>query len=344
MESNFDVILLLIKDHKFDESIEYLNKLPPEDKSSFDYYYLKGVSYLNLNKFNHAIENFSLAIDIKDNDFIVYHFRGISYLKLNKFYEAKKDFNKLISLKSDFPEVYNNLGFLLYGAGKNEDAIKNFTKAIKLNKNFKQAISGLINTLSHTENVEINNSEIISIHNKINKINFYYSSFEYIENKNIKNLFKKANDIVDNTLKDLDLNITQIYRRHTSELNCKRHKKIFNSHNAIPEFCFGCYKVQIEPDNIIDLIKLYILFDNIDLQNNNIRKCMIEFRPNISGRYKGLIYCNSLSESEYIQNQLLELTDINFNKKLPCKIKRGCTEFGMKYPKYDNLTDDAMMY
>ena len=71
---------------------------------------------------------------------------------------------------------------------------------------------------------------------------------------------------------------------------------------------------------------------------------MIEFRPNIPGKYKGLIYCNSLEESEYIQNQLTKLLVQNFNKKLLIKIKRGCTEFGMKYPKYDNLTNNAMTY
>ena len=344
MTLNFNDILLLIKNHKFTESIEHLDKLTEKDKDNFDYYYLKGISYLNLAEFNMAIKNFSLAINIKDNNFIVYHFRGISYLKLNKFNEAKKDFYKLISLKSDFPEVYNNLGFLLYGAGENEEAIKNFIKSIELNKNFKKAISGLINALSHTKNVKINNSKIISTHNKINKVNFHYSSFQYIENKNIKKILKETNDIIDNNLKDLNLDITQIYRRHTRELNCKRHKKIFNIHNVIPENCFGCYKVQIEPENVIDLIKLYILFDNINLQNNNLRKCMIEFRPNISGRYKGLIYCNSINELENIQNQLIKLFEVNFNKKLPCKIKRGCTEFGMKYPKYDNLTDDAMTY
>ena len=344
MRSSFNNILLLIKNHKFNESIEFLERLSQEDKNSFDYYYLKGVSYLNIAEFDHAIKNFSLAIDIKDNDFIIYHFRGISYLKLNRFNEAKKDFNKLISLKSDFSEVYNNLGFLLYGAGENEEAIKNFTKAIELNKDFKQAISGLINALSHTENVEINNSEIISIHNKINKVNFYYSSLTYIENKNIKNVLKEANDIVDDNFKNLNTNMTQIYRRHASELNCKRHKKIFNDHGVIPEFCFGCYKIQIELENVIDLIKLYIIFDNINLPNNNLRKCMIEFRPNIPGKYKGLIYCSSLRECEYIKNQLSEILDKNLNKELPCKIKRGCTEFGMKFPNYDKMTDDAMIY
>tara|TARA_B100000795_G_C22766876_1_gene426092 strand:- start:89 stop:1357 length:1269 start_codon:yes stop_codon:yes gene_type:complete len=344
MKLNFNDILLLVKNKKYNESIEYLDKLIQDDRNNFDYYYLLGISYLNLGKLDNAIESFSHAINIKDDNFIFYHFRGLAYLKLNRLNEAKKDFDKLIELKIDFPEVYNNLGVLLYSLGKNEQAIKNFSKSINLNNKFSQAISGLINALSHTNNIQIDDSEIVSTHNKIKKIYPYYSSLKFIEDKNIKEFFKKTNDIIDNNDKNLKLDMTQIYRRDKNELNCKRHKKVFNTYNAIPQFCFGCYKIQIEPENVIDLIKLYVLFDNIKLENNNLRKCMIEFRPNIPGRYKGLIYCNSIKESENIQNQLIKIIDKNFNKRLSCKIKRGCTEFGMKHPIYNNLKDDIMTY
>ena len=303
MNLNFKDILLLIRNDKFNEAIEHLDELIKIDKNNFDYYHLRGVSYLNLKKFTEAVKDFSSAINIKNDNFLTYHFRGICYLKLNNFDKAENDFNKLISIKSDFPEVYNNLGFLIYAKGQNEKAIVNFTKSIELKENYHQAISALINALSHTEDVKINNSKIIESHNKINKIKFHYSPTEYIKEENIKDFLKKTDDIIDKNLKGLEFNTTQTYRRNSNELNCKRHKKIFNNHDIIPEYCFGCYKVQIEPDNVIDLIKLYILFKNINLKNNNLRKCMIEFRPNISGRYKGLIYCDSLKDSEYIQNQ-----------------------------------------
>ena len=344
MNLNLKDILLLVKDRKFNESIKHLDKLIQVDKNNFDYYYLKGISYLSLDELENAIENFSLAINIKDNNFIAYYYRGIAYLNLTKFSEAKKDFYQLISLKPNFPEVYNNLAILFYMTGNNEEAIENFIQSIKLNKNYKQAISGLINALSHTENIKINDSEIISTHNKINDINFYYSPNKYIDNNVIKDFLKKANDIIDNNHKNLDFNMTQIFRRDKVVLNCKRHKKIFNTYDVIPEYCFGCYKVQVELDSVIDLVKLFIIFENINLKNNNLRKCMIEFRKNISGKYKGLIYCDSLVDSEYVKNHLIDLLHKNFNKELPCKIKKGCSEYAMKYSEYDNLTNNAMTY
>ena len=57
---------------------------------------------------------------------------------------------------------------------------------IELNKKYQQPILALINALSHTENVQVNNSKIIDSHNQINEINFDYSSTEYIKEENIK--------------------------------------------------------------------------------------------------------------------------------------------------------------
>ena len=102
-----------------------------------------------------------------------------------------------------------------------------------------------------------------------------------IPNQKIAHLFKEFLSV----LKKHDLNIqtdlSQIYRNNSMDLNCKRHKTIFNKFNIIPKFCFSCYKVQIEPRTILELIKLMVIFDRIKLDENNIRKCMIELRPDV---------------------------------------------------------------
>ena len=71
---------------------------------------------------------------------------------------------------------------------------------------------------------------------------------------------------------------------------------------------------------------------------------MIELRPNVPGKYKGLIYCQSLEEAEEISKNLLFVTKNNFNKKISLNIKRGCSEFSVKFPKYKNLKKDIMTY
>jgi isocitrate dehydrogenase len=77
--------------------------------------------------------------------------------------------------------------------------------------------------------------------------------------------------------------------------------------------------VQITLDNILDLIKLYFYFNNVNLKNNNIRKCVVELRKNVSGNYKGYVFSDSLQEAKEIKEILkneLQNEKINFRTKL----------------------------
>ena len=176
------------------------------------------------------------------------------------------------------------------------------------------------------------------------EIKFEYSTEKYIDEKNIKSCLNHVNEIIDKNIKNLEIGIAQTFREQKSPPNCSRHKKIFNTYSAIPKFCFGCYKIQIDLNNVVDLIKLHFVFDNFNFKNDNIRKCMIELRSGISGKYKGLIFCNSIEESENIIKELKIILFRNFNKELKYKIKRGCSEYAIKYPEYDSLKDNAMKY
>ena len=71
---------------------------------------------------------------------------------------------------------------------------------------------------------------------------------------------------------------------------------------------------------------------------------MIELRPKISGHYKGLIYCKSLKEAELVKKGLDILFKKNLKKEIKCIIKRGCTEYGIKFPQYQNLKKNLMFY
>tara|TARA_Y100001970_G_scaffold277089_1_gene380768 strand:- start:225 stop:1007 length:783 start_codon:yes stop_codon:yes gene_type:complete len=163
---------------------------------------------------------------------------------------------------------------------------------------------------------------------------FLFDKKKQIIDSEIINYFKKSNNVVAENLNKTDYNFTEIFRKNTYNLNCKRHFEVFNTFNVIPEFCFSCYKVQIEPKNIVDLLKLYIVFDNLNLKKNNTRKCFIEVRPEIGGLYKGLIYCRGKNEAEEIENFLIPIIKSAIDDKTPIAIKRGCSEFAISYPKF----------
>ena len=89
--------------------------------------------------------------------------------------------------------------------------------------------------------------------------------------------------------------------------------------NIIPKYCFSCYKVQVNLSNVVDLIKLYFAFDNLNLKNNNTRKCIVETRDKIKGNYKGYLYCEDVSDAETVKKIVEDKKDnlINlFSKRI----------------------------
>ena len=100
----------------------------------------------------------------------------------------------------------------------------------------------------------------------------------------------------------------------------------------IKKYCFNCYKIQIDLKDVVNLIKVFFIFNNINLENNNIRKCIVETRKNVSGNYKGYIFCNGLDEAKNIikivsreikSSTPIEITQINERSSLKKPKKKG---------------------
>lgn len=116
---------------------------------------------------------------------------------------------------------------------------------------------------------------------------------------------------------------------------CQRDMSVFRRFNVIPEYCFGCYKVTVSPRTVMELFKLMMLFDKLDLPDDNTRKCMIETRRNVSGTYKGLIYCRGLDEASEMENFIMQAVGAEISSDVPVGLKRGCSEYSIAYPDYE---------
>lgn len=127
---------------------------------------------------------------------------------------------------------------------------------------------------------------------------------------------------------------------------CKRHLSLFDKFNIIPKYCFNCYKVLIEPRTVVELFKLMMVIEKLDLKNDNTRKCMVENRKQVSGTYKGLIYCKSLEEGKEILEITRKVVAEEISKSIPVTLKRGCSEYADSYPEYAQVESDtaAMEY
>ena len=157
-----------------------------------------------------------------------------------------------------------------------------------------------------------------------------FNAHGFISDESVMQLLYKSLSILDEYDLGLETQLTQVYRRNSLDLNCKRHKGIFNDFNVIPQYCFGCYKVQVEPRSIF-------VFDHMQLDNDNTRKCMTEMRPEIPGFYKGLIYCSNLEEAFEIADYLDVLTKEMIGPGVNVAVKRGCSEYALSFPDYKKI-------
>lgn len=116
--------------------------------------------------------------------------------------------------------------------------------------------------------------------------------------------------------------------------SCERHMSIFNRFNIIPQYCFNCYKVFIEPRTVVELFKLMMVFQGLQLVNDNTRKCIVELREQVSGAYKGFVYCTGIDEGKEILKMIQGVVSEQITEKIPVTLKRGCSEYALAYPDY----------
>ena len=343
MKNNFQKILKLVKNNELNQSIEAINGILNHEKN-FDLISLKGFVYLKLKKFNKSYSCYSLAIKINNKSFPCFFWRATASFELGEFEKSIIDFKKALTINSKLYEVYENIGKCYSNLGKNSQSVDYYNLALEINPNNPRLIEVLAEKLTETiaPSNKINN--VIKIDRAIKNLQFKYSYNSIIENKNIINFFSKAEDIINKDFKNLSFNESQIFRKNNLKLNCDRHFTIFRNYKIIPKFCFSCIKVTIYIENVIDLVKLFFIFNYISLPNNNLRKCMIDLRADTKKNYKGFIYCRSYDEAQEIKNIVDDIIKKNISDKIEVNIKRGCSAFNKEYPGYENVIDSKIKY
>ena len=271
---------------------------------------------------------------------IKYVNNGVALFKLGKINDSIQSFKNAIKENPNSNLAHNNLGISYLELGIYSKALKHFLIAIKINENDLGTIMNLINVLTLYKSSKKDEHPLIYIDHVIGQTLMNYKDENLYFEENLTNLLIKSNDHIKKYNKNLYSNETQLFRKNSKNLNCNRHFKVFNEYNIIPKYCFSCYKVQINLSNVVDLIKLFLVFNNLYLKNNNIRKCIVEMRQNIKGNYKGYIYCEGISEAQDIIKKLdQKIKEANINN-FSLNIKHGCSEYYKSYPAFEEISND----
>ena len=309
------------KEKNFKEAIKNYENIIKIDPSIVFAYHNLGLIYVEIENIDLAKKNFML-IAIKINPLFIYSYINLGILFQNEGQKEKaiECFEKIIEIDPKNISGYNNLGLVYASLGKYKKALNNYLKTLSIDGSNIIAIKSIIFLLTYY--VSDNDHPIINANNELRLLKQDHKLINLLMTENLSLMLKNSIKILNKISIDINkLNFTetQSYRRNPLDLNCDYHHKVFYHSNIIPKFCFSCFKVQIEPENVIDLIRLFFIFDDLNLPKNNQRKCMVEFRNQVTGLYKGMIYCSSLEEAKKILEELRPILQINLKFKASIK-------------------------
>ena len=272
-----------------------------------------------------------------DNVPFFHNLIGLINLSLSDWDQCIKNFEKALMLNKNFAEAHFNIGLAYYDIGELEKSFQSFLEAINLKKNYKKPRDAIIQVLTFFKSSS-SKKDIFSItNNKLQELSYNIDFSTTISDEKIINFYDRCKSVVSKNISDFSFSKDQIYRRNKVDLNCERHKKVFNQFNTIPKFCFGCFKVVIELESVLDLIKLSFIFDEFKFLDKFDRKCMIDKKLKL---YKGYIYCSSIQEVKDIAEQINPVLNKTLGKKIKLETKRGCSEFAISYPDYKEIKTD----
>lgn len=261
---------------------------------------------------------------------------GVTLLELGRLGEAQESFTQAGALQPGYAEAHNNLGNTLKELGRLEAAENVYKKALAMQPDMPALQISLILLLEcHRPSTEIQHP-IVMAQKAIKDFTISGGPQGALCDGAVVDLCGHFASVLTENQIQVESEYSQIFRRNSVHLDCKRHMRIFDQSNVIPKFCFSCYKVQIEPRSVMDLIKLFVVFDQLELVGNNIRKCMVERRPELSGFYKAFVFCAKLEDANEIAHYLSEVITTQVGVDIDITVKRGCSEYASSFPHYKN--------
>jgi tetratricopeptide (TPR) repeat protein len=170
----YELGVLLLKEKKYKESIEYFDKaieINPADGVPF---YYRGIAKSNINLADEAIEDYTDAMLRKLNIVDVFYQRGISKLKVGDKSGALNDLTRYVSIVKSNAEAFYYKGLIEFENEEYSTAIEDFNRTIILNANHASAYFKRGMAKHHTGNEEGCCRDLKSAYEKGNLEAFHY--------------------------------------------------------------------------------------------------------------------------------------------------------------------------
>jgi len=127
---------------KYERAINDFDEAIQLDPENVRAYLNRGNAYYYLKEYQRAIYNYDKVIQIDANDAHAYNNRGVAYGYLKKYKRAIDDFDKAIQVEPDYALAYIGRGITYNDLKKYQSAIDDFIKANQLDPNNHRAYNG----------------------------------------------------------------------------------------------------------------------------------------------------------------------------------------------------------
>jgi len=142
------------------------------------------------------------------------------------------------------------------------------------------------------------------------------------------------------TMSKLSTNLPWVFAAQDETRKCGLwHGVFFGVMGMLPSSCLQCWKVVVRPKTLLDLFKLHKIQKEIGMPS----KCGIEVREQVHGLYGGYFYNDSIEQGQRTYAQVRQEVDRNLAPDTKVILKRGCTEFELKFgdsSQWDSLVSD----
>lgn len=244
--------------------LDYMSQAVKLENHPIKCYYLRGLAYFNLNKYDLALKDFNFVLD-KHQFYFVYNSRGKVYNRIGQYVKSENDYFKSIELNSKDAQAYFYLGQLYIDQKNYPKSIKAYNSAILLNDASSMAYAnrGFCKMMLGEYNESITDNSLAIKLDPANKIAY-----------NTRGMTKFYLKDYQNALLDFESNLNiddvqGINKRHERYSynnigNCHQalgniteackywHAAIDNGYQYIPE-----WKAEFKIDNPVDLINKY---------------------------------------------------------------------------------------
>lgn len=298
-----------------------------------------GNAFHNLGENEQALSWLNKALACDADYAEAYYIRGNALKGLGRLEEAIENFNKAIQFNPNIVGAYNNRGSVLCGLGRMGEGFESIQAAVRKFPKHRDISDSLIFLLNQYMPSDEHAGRYAEIQKSLRQISTENVGVTEIADATVGQLYQQCRSILDSYNTDLTVSFSQLYRGESYKVSCRRHSLLFKLINIIPEECFSCYKVTLEPRSVMELFKLLLVFDKLNLPNDNTRKCLVEVRTKISGTYKGLVYCKSLEEAKEVVEIVQRAVDMAITQGMPIYVKRGCSEYPQAFPEYGRIED-----